>query len=218
MSVASGQRGTNGQPVAAGWRGAGGADAERLAGGAPRGLLGRPRHRRRGGQRDRVRVPGLGVDRLDRAGLHDLAAVEHDRPLGEEPHDAEVVGDEHERQPALVAQVGQQVEHLGLGGEVQGRHRLVEDDDLRVADQRAGDRDALALAAGELRRVAVDGVAGQADRLQAGAGLGQRLGALDAHQPQRLDQGLADRPRRVERGVRVLEDHAQVGRPGGCAA
>ena len=63
------------------------------------------------------------------------------------------------------------------------RHRLVEDDDLRVADQRPGDGDALALAAGELRRVAVGGVAGQPDGLQAGAGLGQRLGALDAHQP-----------------------------------
>ena len=39
--------------------GTGGADAERLAGGPAGGLLGRPRHRRRGGQRDRVRVPGL---------------------------------------------------------------------------------------------------------------------------------------------------------------
>ena len=52
MSVASGQRGTNGQPVADGLRRAGGADAERLAGGPPGGLLGRARHRRRRGQRD----------------------------------------------------------------------------------------------------------------------------------------------------------------------
>ena len=56
-SVASGQRGANGQPVGDGLRGAGGADAERLPGGAAGGLLGRPRHRRRRGQRDRVRVP-----------------------------------------------------------------------------------------------------------------------------------------------------------------
>ena len=47
------------------------------------------------------------------------------------------------------------------------RHRLVEDDDLRVADQRPGDGDALPLAAGELGRVAVDRVPGQSDRLQA---------------------------------------------------
>ena len=170
-SVASGQRGTNGQPVGDGLGGARGADAERLAGGPAGGLLGRPRHGRRRGQRDRVRVPRRLGDRLDRPGLHDLAAVEHHRPLGEEPDDAQVVGDEQERQAALVAQVGEQVEHLRLGGEVQRRHRLVEDDDLRVADQRPGDRDPLALPAGELGRVAVGRVAGQADRLQAGARL-----------------------------------------------
>ena len=55
-------------------------------------------------------------------------------------------------------------------------HRLVQDDDLRVADQRPGDRDPLPLAAGELGRVPVDGVAGQADGLQRRTRPLQRLG------------------------------------------
>ena len=117
----------------------------------------------------RVGVAGPLGDLLDRAGLHHLAAVEHDHPLGEEPDDAEVVGDEQQRELAVVAQVGEQVEHLGLGGQVEGADRLVEHDDLRVADQGAGDRDPLPLPAGELRGVAAGRVGGQADG-------GQRLG------------------------------------------
>ena len=94
-------------------------------------------------------MPRAPRDFLDSAAFHHLAAVEHDHPLREEPDDAEVVGDEQQRELALVAQVGEQVEHLGLGREVEGADWLVEHDDLGVADQGAGDRDPLPLSAGE---------------------------------------------------------------------
>ena len=65
-----------------------------------------------------------------------------------------------------LARVVQLLEHLhdfvaGLGVEVTGR--LVGQDDVGVVDQRAGDRDALLLAAGELRRAVIEPVA-QADQ------------------------------------------------------
>src|SRR2546428_540828 len=47
----------------------------------------------------------------------------------------------------------QEIEDLGRDGAAEGRHRLVEDDELRIGHQRAGDRDALPLAAAELVRV-----------------------------------------------------------------
>jgi hypothetical protein len=223
--VASGQRVANGQPAAAGGvapvaptpqassggrRGARRPDAEGLPAGAAAGLLGGLRHRRRRGQRDAVRVPGALRDLLGPAGLHHLAAVEHDHPLREEPDDAEVVGDEQQRELPGVTQVGEQVEHLGLRGQVQGADRLVEHDDLRIAHQRAGDRDPLPLPAGEPRRVAVGGVGGQPDR---------RQGLQDPRPPpvlghpehlERLGERLADGLRRVERGVGVLEHDAEV--------
>ena len=51
-------------------------------------------------------------------------------------------------------QVFEQVQHFGLHRGVERRGRLVEQQDLRLQDQRARDRDALALAARELVRIA----------------------------------------------------------------
>ena len=110
-------------------------------------------------------------------------------------------------------ELGEEVHHLGLDRDVEGRDRLVGDDELRLDREGAGDADALALAAGELRRVAVDVLGVEADELE-----------------QLLDPGLllalwcspctlrgvvrieADRVPRVERAVGVLEDHLHVAR------
>jgi hypothetical protein len=64
-------------------------------------------------------------------------------------HHAEVVRDEQVGEPELVLQVHQQVQHLRLHRNVERRDRLVGDDERGLTDQRAGDADALALAAGE---------------------------------------------------------------------
>ena len=50
-------------------------------------------------------------------------------------------------------QPGQRSLHLVLGFRIERCGRLVEEDDRSVLDQRARDRDALALAAGELQSV-----------------------------------------------------------------
>jgi hypothetical protein len=72
--------------------------------------------------------------------------------------DREVVGDEHETDVELVAQVAQHVEHLGLDRNAKRGDRLVGDDHLRLHRERAGDPDPLALTAGELVRIAVQQV------------------------------------------------------------
>src|SRR5581483_12325298 len=55
-----------------------------------------------------------------------------------------------------------QVQDLRADRDVERRDRLVGDDQLRVQRQRAGQAEALALAAGELVRIAVDRVVCQA--------------------------------------------------------
>ena len=80
--------------------------------------------------------------------------------------DAQVVGDEQVGQPHLALQLQQQVDDLRLDGDVQRRHRLVGDDQLRLQGQRPRDADALPLAARELVRIAAGGVPGHADHVQ----------------------------------------------------
>ena len=60
-------------------------------------------------------------------------------------------------------QLHEQVDDLRLDRDVERRHRLVADEQARLERQRAGDADALALAAGELVRVALGHVGQQAD-------------------------------------------------------
>ena len=62
---------------------------------------------------------------------------------------------DHDR-GAPLAQFGDRLLHVALGFGVERRGRLVEQDDRRVLDQRARDRDALALAAGKLQAVLAD--------------------------------------------------------------
>jgi hypothetical protein len=69
-------------------------------------------------------------------------------------HHGEVVGDEQIGQPQALAQRLEQVDDLRLDRDVERRDRLVADDEVGLDRERAGDADALALAAAELVRVA----------------------------------------------------------------
>ena len=150
---------------------------------------------------------GLLVDVVPRPDLDDLAEVHHRDVVGDVPHDREVVRDEDVRQPEVVLQRLEQVHDLRLDRHVERRHRLVEDDQLRVQRERARDADALPLAARELVREPVRVLGRQADDAQ------QLLDALltppcpvlpvDAH---RLADDVAHRHARIQRRVRILED------------
>ena len=65
------------------------------------------------------------------------------------------MADEDVGEPELLLELYEQVDDLGLDGDVESRDRLVADDDLRLEDNGTGNADALALAARELVRIAV---------------------------------------------------------------
>ena len=77
--------------------------------------------------------------------LHDPPAEHDDDPIGQLAHDCEVVADQQVRDARRFADVGEEIQDLRLDGDVQRRHRLVQDQHLRLGGERAGDCDSLAL-------------------------------------------------------------------------
>ena len=153
----------------------------------------------------RVRMLGVADDLPGRAVLDDPAQVHDGDPVGEMGGRGQVVGDHQDAHP-LLAQPVQERQDARPHRDVQHRHRLVGDQQLGVEHQAGGDRDALALPAGQLVRVAVDEELG---RRQPGAlqrlphlGLALLLAARDPVDEQRLFDRVADREARVERLVR----------------
>lgn len=167
-------------------------------------------HRRRGPDQGLgVGMPWLGRHQLRRTFLHHPAPVQHQDPVGHEPDHIQVVADEQVAQRQPVPQRPEQVQYLRLDGDVERGHRFVADHELRLSHQRAGDRDPLPLPAGKAPRILRGGRAWQPD-------LGEQLGhPLPASGPRRasrkrLKQGGANRDGRVQRTVRILEDHLDL--------
>ena len=158
------------------------------------------------------------IDALQRAdGSHirfdDNAAVHHQHARTHARDNAEVVGDHDDGGAKLLLQALQQVENLRLNGHVQRGGRFVGDNQPRVAHDGHGDHDALAHAAGKLVRILLHAALRVRNFNQtqlfkhdfARFRFGNAF--VDA---QRLDQLIADGEKRVERGHRVLKDHADL--------
>ncbi len=111
--------------------------------------------------------PGALVDLVAGARLDDLAEVHHRDAIGDVADHRQVVGDEDVGQAEGVLELLEQVDDAGLDRHVEGRHRLVEHDQLGLEGQGPGDADPLALPAGELVRVAVGVLGREADRWRA---------------------------------------------------
>ena len=95
---------------------------------------------------------GIGMARpLEQAGrrlhLHLLAGIHDHDPVGGLRHHAHVVGDQHQRHAAFALEIQQQVDDLGLDGDVQRRGRLVGDQQAWIAGDRHGDHHPLVHAA-----------------------------------------------------------------------
>jgi hypothetical protein len=66
----------------------------------------------------------------------------------------EIVAHENAGEAIAPPELGEKVEDLSLDGDIKRGGGLIEEQDKRIEDQRAGDRNALALAAGELMWIA----------------------------------------------------------------
>src|SRR3569623_1161193 len=91
------------------------------------------------------------VERFGGTGLDDLAGRHDGDAVADVTDDREVVRDEEIGQAELALQRAHEVEDLRLDRHIEGRDGLVADDQRWTEGQSAGDADALALAAGELR-------------------------------------------------------------------
>ena len=126
-----------------------------------------------------------GIERAWRVELLDAPRVEHRDAVRHRKRLALVVRDEHERDAEPLLQSLELGLHLLAQLEVERAERLVEQQHLRLVDQRAGERDALPLSSRELRRSA----------------LGERF---ELHELQHLDArgGVVLLPRRRARAAR----------------
>ncbi len=79
--------------------------------------------------------------------LDDLAVLHHQHMIGQGADHAQVVADEHVGEVALVLQLAQEVDDLGLDAHVERAGWLVKHDELGLEYHGAGDGDALALSA-----------------------------------------------------------------------
>jgi hypothetical protein len=127
-------------------------------------------------------------------------------------NDREVMGDQHQPHVLFAHQLLEQVEDLRLGGDVERGGRLVGDQQPRASARCHGDADALALAAGQLVRIARRAETPRADRPgRASRGRWRAPpGGWPARGCTRFGHLVADGLHRVERGHRLLEDHADV--------
>ena len=193
--------------------------AAHVGDGGPQGFLLRRDH---GHGRDEQ--PGIGVARGGEDGGRGAALlhhplVEHHHAVGDRAHQADVVGDEDVGELHLHLERQQQVDHLGLHRDVEGRGGLVEQQDLRPRGQGTRNGDPLALAAAKRAGIALGVFGGQLDHLQQVRDLTARCCAAQAAvQAQRQLQGLPDAPARIEGGGWVLEDHLDAPLLGARAA
>ncbi len=145
-------------------------------------------------------------DLVDGADLDDAAEIHHRHMGGDETHRAQVVRDVQVGNTELVLQGRQQVQDLRPHGDVERRHRLVQQHHVRLHRQGAGDADALTLAAAEFVRVAHAVARLEPHPLQQGGDAAVPVAlVLRGVHPKRLAQRLIDRPARVQRQVRILE-------------
>jgi hypothetical protein len=79
----------------------------------------------RGEQRLSIGVLRIAEDVSDEAGFHHLAAPHHRDEIADLGRDAQIMGDEDDRQAKPLAQIRQQLQHLRLHGNVERRDRLV---------------------------------------------------------------------------------------------
>src|SRR5580704_1039571 len=150
-----------------------------------------------------------GKDTLARALLDNAAFTHHHHALANRADDRQVVADKGDRQMHLAAQLLEKPQNLCLRGDVEAGDDLVGEHEVRPQRHGTGDADTLALSAGELVGIAIDGDAREPDTIEHVVDQIER-GAARPRKPMqkdRLDQDAANGVPRIERRHRILKDH-----------
>ena len=103
--------------------------------------------------------------------MDDLAGFENQHPVGQRDGFIDIVGHEQHAEAVLAPEVKQQRAHAQPGQRVEGPERLVEQQQVWLGDQRAGQRNPLRLTAGQRQRPHL-GAVGEADVGQRTIGAG----------------------------------------------
>ena len=115
----------------------------------------------------RVFVLRIRVDCLGGGGFDDFAAIHDEHVVADVLDHGEIVRDEEVGEAELLLEVLEEIDDLRLHADVERADRFVADDESRLHGERAGDADALALAAAEFVRVAVHHLRLEADLARA---------------------------------------------------
>ena len=150
----------------------------------------------------------------DRAFLDDLPGVHHGQGLTHFGYDTEIMSDEEYAGARCGHDLPDQIENLGLDRHVKARRGLVQDDQLRGAEQRHGDHDPLAhpsaqlvwvLASTALRLVDLDPTQHLDGEVATFAAF-----LRDPVEPGHPRELMTDREHRVQGAAGILEDERDV--------
>ena len=164
-------------------------------------------------ERARVGVSRSPESSRDRCRLHHPAGVHHGHAVRVGRDEPEVVADEDHAHPEVRLELRQQLEDLGLDGDVEGGGGLVRDEHLRTERDGHGDEHPLAHAPGELMGVSIDPLARVRDvhPLEQLDGTRPRVRPPDgAVRPDDRRQLVPHREHGIERGEGVLEHHRDL--------
>ena len=144
------------------------------------------------------------------AELDDLPKVHDGDAVGDVLHHRKVVRDKNEAEIHPADELREQIQDLGLDGDVEGGDGLISDDNPGLQGEGAGHGNALALAPGELMRVFLHEARSEADDLhELGDASGHLVAGADLVNKHGLGERGKDCQARIERAVGILEDHLQ---------
>ena len=98
--------------------------------------------------------------------LDDPARVHDGDPVRDVANCVHVVRDEHQPESKAVLQIVEEIQDLGTNRHIQGRGRLISNDDVRIQREGTGDGDALPLATRDLPGKHVKDRIGQANHAE----------------------------------------------------
>jgi hypothetical protein len=169
------------------------------------------RNRDRREKRLSVWVLRVAVEQFPISDFNDAAEVHNRHPIADVLNNCQIVGDKEQREIEFLLQFAKQVEHLRLNRHIKSRDRFIGNDKLGFEDQRSGDADALSLSTGELMGKPVSLLAAQPNKLKHICDTFVLLVSVtNAVNPETLGDAETNWGSRVERGIRILEDHLHI--------